>query len=537
MRKSIVCFFILLVAFVVPTCFDTTSVSAQAADPPEGIHLTWQSNDTAHTITITWKTVMENAGDVVRYGTEPGGYVSTVVGSNHTYSGAGGYIHDVELTGLSPDTTYYFKCGGENGGWSEERSFRTVPETSTNIRFVAGGDSRHGGDWPGPRDSISRAMAKFNPSFVLFTGDFVQQGSSQWEWDNWFAAVQEYWVDNDNLTIPIIPCMGNHELSGDPGGVAYYGQFSLPGNEQWYSFDWGPDLHIISLSNYGGVTGEQLDWLKSDLAEHESCLWKVVIFHEPAFSSGEEHGSSASVQRYWVPIFDSYHVDLAISGHDHDYERSYPINYTISENTPMPSPKDGTVYIVSGGWGAPLYGVGSNWWTAYSQSAYDFVVVDISENGTLHLQAVGTDGETFDEYYIYKSDVGVSISPEEYNGLPGENITFTVTVTNTGKLADNYDLSIADDAGWGATLVKNRFENVAPGESREATVIVTIPSGAAGGASTTITITATSQTNPIVENLVTCKVAVATGVSPLVYVGIVIVIVAIISAVLISRPF
>jgi len=403
MGKSIIWFSLLLVAFVILTCFNITSVSAQAVDPPEGIHLTWQSNDTAHTITITWKTVMENAGDVVKYGTEPGGYGSTVVWSNNTYPGAGGYIHDVELTGLSPNTIYYFICGGENGGWSEERSFRTAPGTSTNIRFVAGGDSRHGGDWPGPRDSISREMAKFNPSFVLFTGDFVQQGNYQWEWDNWFAAVQEYWVDNDNLTIPIIPCIGNHELYGDPSGVAYYEQFSLPGNEQWYSFDWGPNLHIIVLNSEVSITGEQLDWLESDLAEYEDCLWKVAIFHKPAFSGGS-HGSTVSIQRDWVPLFDKYHVDLVISGHDHDYERTYPINYTISENTPMSSPENGTVYIVSGGWGAPLYSGSPVWWTAYGpDSRYNFCVLDVFENGLLRLSAVDGNGNVFDEFSIQKT--------------------------------------------------------------------------------------------------------------------------------------
>jgi len=194
-------------------------VSAQASDPPIQIHLTWSQNDTAHTIVITWKTSNENAGDEVLYDITPVGgspslYGSSATGSHHTYSGAGGYVHDVELTGLSPNTIYYFICGGENGGWSEERAFRTAPDQRESFRFVAGGDSRSGGNWPGPRDSISREMAKFNPSFILFTGDFVMQGNYQWEWDNWFAAAQEYWVDN-NLTIPIIPCIGNHELSGD----------------------------------------------------------------------------------------------------------------------------------------------------------------------------------------------------------------------------------------------------------------------------------------------------------------------------------
>jgi hypothetical protein len=212
-----------------------------------------------------------------------------------------------------------------------------------------------------------------------------------------------------------------------------------------------------------------------------------------------------TVRTYWVPLFDKYHVDLVIAGHDHDYERSYPINYTISNNAPMPSPENATVYIVSGGWGAPLYSVGSNWWTAYSQSKLDFAVVDIFDNGTLHLQAVGTDGATFDEYYIHKSDVGVSISPREDNGLPGENITFTVSVTNTGEAVDNFDLTITDDAGWRATLSENELLNVESGVSGIVTVSVTIPSGVAKGMWTEITVTATSRADLSATDSDTCR--------------------------------
>jgi len=228
-----------LVIIVTLILAGANTARSQTTDPPTRIHLTWGQNDTAHIITITWKTVTENAGDVVRYGTELGEYGSPVIGSHHTYSGAGGYIHDVQLIGLSPDTVYYFICGGENGGWSDERSFRTAPETSKSIRFVAGGDSRSGGgDWPAGRDSISRTMAKFNPSFVLFSGDFTYNWNGQSEWDNWFAAAQEYWVDNDGLTIPIIPCIGNHEVyypqpsdyNPETEATNYYGQFYLPGN-------------------------------------------------------------------------------------------------------------------------------------------------------------------------------------------------------------------------------------------------------------------------------------------------------------------
>ena len=401
-------------------------VSAQASDQPIHIHLTWGQNDTARTITVTWKTMTENAGDTVRYGIKSGEYGPPVTGGHHTYSGAGGYIHDVELTELSPNTTYYFICGGENGGWSEERSFRTAPDRRTSFRFVAGGDSRSGGgDWPFARDSISRTMAKFNPSFVLFTGDFTFNWNNQSEWDNWFAASQEYWVDNDGLTIPIIPCIGNHEVyypqpsdyNPETEATNYYGQFYLSGNERWYSLDWGPDLHIIVLDSEirsrSLAWDEQLSWLKDDLVAHASCRWKIAIYHRPTFTSGH-YGPDSLTQSDFVPLFDNYHVDLVFSGHDHNYQRTHPINYSISRENYQPSPENGTVYMVVAGWGAPLYSGSPVWWTAYGpDSRYNFCVVDIFENGLLRLSAVDRDGNVFDEFSIqkYVPEVEGGISP------------------------------------------------------------------------------------------------------------------------------
>jgi hypothetical protein len=385
--------------------------NAGSSDPPTGIHLNWNEDDTAHTIVVTWITVMDNAGDNVKYGINSGNYTHSVVGSHHTYSGAGEWVHDVELTGLSPNTIYYFICGGDNGGWSGERSFRTAPDNSMAFRFVAGGDSRSGADWPTGRDSVSQAMAKFNPSFVLFSGDFAYQGDYQWEWDNWLDAAEMYWVDNNNLSIPIIPCLGNHEMYGN-SGASYIGQFSLPvndqGNDLWYSLDWGPNLHITVLDTQTTMTGAQLDFLRQDLAAHENYLWKVVLFHEPPYSDGPD-GSNSAVQRYWVPVFDNYHVDLVICGHNHLYERTYRLeNGTISDNGSdngtVYGPDNGTIYIVSGGWGAPLYTGSPSWFAAVGPiSEHHFTVVDILDNGMLKVRAVDTDGNVLDEFSVQKT--------------------------------------------------------------------------------------------------------------------------------------
>ncbi len=353
-------------------------------------------------ITVTWQTSNSNSGNTVFYDTvsrdgNPSLYKYSATGTSHTYEGASGYLHDVELTGLAPNATYYFVCGGDEGGYSGERSFRTAPSEPSHLRFVFGGDCRS--NWT-RRDEISRTMSKFNPSFVLLGGDFVTSGFNQTQWDNFFEGLHKYWIGTSNLTIPIVPCFGNHEENA----TNYYEQFALPRNEQWYSLNWGEYVHLTILNSEAAASADQLIWLENDLASHEHYKWKFVIFHRPLFSSSH-HGSWIEGRESWCPLFDKYGVDIVFAAHDHNYERSKPINYTASKTSPQSSYYAGTMHVVSAGWGAPLYESGFNWWTDYSSSVYNFVLVDVFANGTLKLQAKDVSGFAFDQVVVQETPI------------------------------------------------------------------------------------------------------------------------------------
>jgi uncharacterized membrane protein len=98
--------------------------------------------------------------------------------------------------------------------------------------------------------------------------------------------------------------------------------------------------------------------------------------------------------------------------------------------------------------------------------------------------------------------VEVSISPENRSGPPGENLTFTVVVTNAGEAEDIYDLTVSDDAGWGAVLSDDLL-TVPAGENRTITLSIVVPSDAVVGESTSITVTATSRDDPAVRDTAT----------------------------------
>jgi uncharacterized membrane protein len=102
--------------------------------------------------------------------------------------------------------------------------------------------------------------------------------------------------------------------------------------------------------------------------------------------------------------------------------------------------------------------------------------------------------------------VAIRISPTEGTAGPGENLTFTVTVTNTGNVADNYRLIRSDIAvpSWGPTLDNYSLENVPAGANKTTTLRITVPSGAVNNAQDNVTITARSRTDNTIENSASC---------------------------------
>jgi hypothetical protein len=105
---------------------------------------------------------------------------------------------------------------------------------------------------------------------------------------------------------------------------------------RWYAFRVGTALFVclsgddVAYSAARGYSGgTQTRWLESTLAAARadaSIDWIVVQLHQCACSSAPAgRGSDLGVRREWLPLFDTYEVDLVLSGHDVGYERSFPV--------------------------------------------------------------------------------------------------------------------------------------------------------------------------------------------------------------------
>jgi hypothetical protein len=365
----------------------TASIAAFGNDPtPRLVHL-GLVGDPKTSVVVQWRTADETTRiSAIRYaeGTNltPDQLTQTATGLQFAFTGTACLKdgppcpyrqHQVHLCGLTPGTAYSYQVGGRDAvsgadHFSPVYTFRTAPDVSAkpDAEVVMGfvGDSRGGYD---VLQQLVGQLQQRMPDVVLFSGDAVTFGITQLEWEQYLAAGEPLFA-----TAPVIFANGNHENNA----VNFFSQFALPGDQQNFGVDWG-HAHLTVANDTpedpSAVTGAFRDALAADLAAHANARWKLVMHHQPMFSASTKHGSSTTLQAAWQPLFDQYHVDLVLNGHDHDYEITKPLVGAQVQATS----DNATVYVVAGGAGAELYPNGSQFWTQYSESSYSAAILHV----------------------------------------------------------------------------------------------------------------------------------------------------------------
>jgi hypothetical protein len=259
--------------------------------------------------------------------------------------------------------------GAPTGGTVPERLSENDPPS---VRLAAAGDVGTGSSAEqATADAMALAGTARPFDALLLLGDNVYPSGDP-------AKVQDVVLDPFAVTLDtgaeLLAVLGNHDVMDD-NGDDQAAALGMPG--RWYARQLGPVL-IIGLDSTRADDPAQTAWLDQTLAA-ATAPWKIVTMHHPMYSAGW-HGSSEGVRAAFQPSFDRYGVQLVLAGHDHDYQRSRPIN--------------GVTYIVSGA-GAKLRRTGRASFTEASWSALHFLDIAVWED-RMTVQAIGQDGLVYD---------------------------------------------------------------------------------------------------------------------------------------------
>jgi len=429
-------------------------------------------------IVLRWRTDVPTNSRVT-WGTTFGTYPNTVDSTKFTTE------HIVQVSGLTPDTKYYYTIGSATNTLqgAADNYFTTLPPSNTTrkIKVMAYGDCGTGSTVQrNVRDAfIIYANANaIQPDAWLLLGDNGYNAGLDAEYSSGFFNIYQASLLKN---IKLYPAPGNHDYSNNTTNqglrnLPYYNTFSVPTNGEiggvpsntkaFYSYNIG-DIHFVSLDSYGRENGNttrlydtafgsiQADWLRSDLAANTK-KWTVVYFHHPPYTKGS-HNSDAesdlmSIHAKVAPILERFGVDLVINGHSHCYERSYLIkdiyynsNFYVQANNLVSGStakydgsgnscpytyqsgqlKHGTVYVVAGSSGQ----VGGN-----TGSHPFFYYTNYSNAGSFYFEV---DSNRLDAKFISYTGSGATVAPlirDQFTIFKDVNKTQNLNVTNGSLL-------------------------------------------------------------------------------------------------------
>jgi acid phosphatase type 7 len=311
----------------------------------------WRS-DPSTTMVVAWNQVSGTSA-IVYYGTIDQGTNYSMYPMNRAADRIVQHNamnnHFARLTGLSPNTAYYFVIR-DTDGTSARLWFKTAPATpDTRLSIVSGGDSRDGRV---QRQNANRLVAKLRPHAVFFAGDMTHNNYDS-EWREWFDDWQ-WTIGTDGRIIPIVVARGNHETSD----AILVNHFDIPHNNAYYALTWGGSLlRLYTLNSEGSVAGNQTTWLANDLAASSSVIWKMAQYHRPMRPHAASKSEGNTMYQYWAPLFQQHRVNVVIECDAHVVKSTWPVVPSTgpgSDEGFIRNDEIGTVYIGEGGWGAPL---------------------------------------------------------------------------------------------------------------------------------------------------------------------------------------
>lgn len=266
-----------------------------------------------------------------------------------------------------PNSTYYYRYTSDITdavpNWSQTYTYRTKGAGDFTAILTAdpqiGASTSISADTYSWNHTLEKALSMVpNASFVVSAGDQIDFKKE---------------VDDDNLreseyagllypsvlrNIPFAAVIGNHDTRvGDyqyhfnnPNTAGNYG--STPAGCDYY-FSYNNALFIVLNSNNRDASSHR-KLMNKAIKAYPNAKWRIALFHHDIYGSGAAHAdrTSANMRIIFAPLMDEFQIDLAISGHDHAYARSYSMldgtAISYGKNNVSLSNPVGTTYVSLG---------------------------------------------------------------------------------------------------------------------------------------------------------------------------------------------
>lgn len=396
--------------------------------------MTWQ-HDPCRTITVNIQGIKTPAELTIFYDTEPHShpdyyrFSASGFGFREVFLPDKRKFYHIELMGLAPGTRYYFAIGDRSHLFTQEMSFRSLPEEETPLLFI------EGGDWENTPEAavLATCAGKIAPHAVLLGGDYpstVDGMGDYRKWDKWLDVYRTNMVTPDGCLIPMVMAIGNHEVVGGfdqtkekvPFFLHYFKQGTT--EKSYFSLSFGKkiQLFVLDSGHAASHSGQQLEWLQAEMEKYQKVPIKIALYHVPLFPSirfvtqdaiyrsfyglvelcnGKKSAShlfsqkSQEGQKHWLPVFDKYALTVAFEHHDQTLKRTKLLKDGRED------PK-GTLYLGDGGWGpkiqyAPIQGYFHSYFANLQGKVHFFWVVQI-DNEKITYSAMNASGCIIDQF-------------------------------------------------------------------------------------------------------------------------------------------
>lgn len=310
-------------------------------EPYKPYKMPYSMSPTTTSFKVIWQMAEESKPTpaVVWYGLDKNHLTDSIITDSGWNVEGEGYMHVVNITGLQPNTRYYFQVGDTSRRCEAVCSSITAPEQGTAFRIFTLSDI-HGNscnNWSNMQDFI----CALEPNLAIYNGDHVSDNGADRNWNSYFFTPGQPFL----ACTPMISSAGNHE-TGVPSNYRwssfydYFWQFSHgesedsitdPRGEAYFSFPYG-NAEIIVININGDASSPQFtpgslqyQWLDKTL-EASTSPWIFIFGHVGIYTSGY-HGQWSAEPKKLAPLLEKYAAAgkriIYFCGDDHSFEHLY----------------------------------------------------------------------------------------------------------------------------------------------------------------------------------------------------------------------